>query len=112
MSTGSSVSCSARTCVATVSGLLPQNGACKRTNAYPAALLARHQANAHVTALLARLVLLPAPAVVVGHPQRLVKHGLVVAAVVDVARRDLVRDLIGLDEGLPPDVDEIGRATS
>ena len=41
-----------------------------------------------------------APALVVHHLQRLVEHRLVVAAVVDVAGRDLVGELVGPDEVL------------
>ena len=68
-----------------------------------AALLATRQADADVAALLARLGLPTAPSVVVGHLQRFVQHRPVIPAVVDVAGRDLVGELLGLDEVLPPD---------
>ena len=68
------------------------------------ALLAARQADADVAALRARLLLLGAPAVDVGERERRSSTRLVVAAVVRVAGRDLVRELLGPDEVPPPDL--------
>ena len=63
--------------------------------------------NADVTALLARLGLLLAPALVVDHAERLVEHGLVVAAVVHVAGRHDVGELVLPDQVAPAHLDVI-----
>ena len=125
--------------VATVSGLLPQNGAWSEITALPvgsiltltpsgelvsakpgllvqhpelgraehAALLAGGDADADVAPLPARLLLLSAPALVVQQLERLVEHGRVVAAVVEIAGRDEVRKILGLDQVLAPELDRV-----
>ena len=66
-----------------------------------APLLAGGDADADVAAFLARLGLLLAPAVVIDHAERLVEHGLIVAAVVHVAGRHDVGELVLLDQVQP-----------
>ena len=53
------------------------------------------------------LGLLPPPALVVEQAQGMVEHALVVAGVVHVARGDVVRELVGLDEVLAPELRRI-----
>ena len=64
-------------------------------------------ADADVPPLGARAVALGDPVVVVDRREHLLEHALVVAAVVDVAGRRAVRELVGRDQVAAADVDAI-----
>ena len=72
-----------------------------------AALLAGGDADADIAALLAQLLLLGAPAIVFRQFQGFVEHGGIIAAVIHIAGRDQIGELIGLDKIHAPDVDRI-----
>ena len=63
-----------------------------------AALLACSQANANVTTLLSRTRLFLAPVRQVGMLERKIQYSRIVSAIVDVAGRYLIWELIGLDK--------------
>ena len=139
MSAGSMLSCSASTMAATVSGLLPQHGACSEITALPVAsiliealsgelvsanpgstvehpefggaehalFLAAGDADADIAALRPRQLLLVAPAVVVEHLQRHIERAGIVAAVVEIAGRDLIGKFVRPDEIVAPERDRI-----
>ena len=63
-----------------------------------AALLTCSQADADISTLLARTRLLLAPIRQVGMLERQIQYSRIVAAIVDVASRDFIGELIGLDK--------------
>ncbi len=72
-----------------------------------AALLCCGQTNADIAPLLARTRLFRPPVIQVCMLQRQVQHGRVVAAIVKIARRHLVGELVRLDKVAPPQFNTI-----